>query len=142
MKVVPIGSRLAIFPSTVTVAPPLMVTPFAMTSSALRVVAVCLEVIEIGPAGLKCKGALDSECCLLSRARSWGERSGSAASADRGGAADATRAAERAAGHLHGAAAGGAPGAVRGDESAAADCRGAGVTARAKEKDDALPFEL
>jgi hypothetical protein len=73
----------------------------------------------------------------LLRVRSWGERSGSAASSDRDGTADATGAAERAAGHLHGAAAGGAPGAVRGDEGAAAHRRGAGVSARAEERDDA-----
>jgi hypothetical protein len=63
--------------------------------------------------------------------------SGSAASADRDGAADAAGAAERAAGHLHGATAGGAPGGVRGDEGAAADRRRAGVSARAEERDDA-----
>ncbi len=80
---------------------------------------------------------MDGECRLLLRVRSWGERSGTAASADRDVAADATVAAERAAGHLHGAAAGGAPGAVRGDEGAAADRRGAGVSARAEERDDA-----
>jgi hypothetical protein len=46
MKVVPIGSWLAIFPSTVTVAPPLMVTPFSDDFVGLGVVAVCLEVID------------------------------------------------------------------------------------------------
>src|SRR6478672_4570261 len=38
---------------------------------------------------------------------------------------------------MHGAAAGGAPGAVRADEGAAADRRGAGISARAEERDDA-----
>ena len=87
----------------------------------------CLEGIEICPAGLKGKAALDGECRLISWVRSWGER----AATDRDVAADATIAAECAAGYLHGAAAGGAPSAVRGDEGAAADRRGPGVSARA-----------
>src|SRR4029077_8980217 len=62
---------------------------------------------------------------------------GTAASADRDSAADATVAAERAAGHLHGAAAGGAPGTVGGDQGAAADRRGASVGACAEERDNA-----
>ena len=103
----------------------------------LGVVAGGLERIEICPAGLKCKAALDGECRLISRVRSWVQRSGTAASADRDAAADGTGAAECAASHLHGAAAGGAPGAVRADEGAAADRRGAGISARAEERDDA-----
>ena len=46
-------------------------------------------------------------------------------------------AAECTASYLHGAGAGGAPGAIRGDEGAAADRRGAGISARAEERDDA-----
>ena len=80
---------------------------------------------------------MDGKCLLISVGALLGRARGTAASSDRDGAADATVAAERAAGHLHGAAAGGAPGAVRGDEGAAAHRRGAGVSARAEERDDA-----
>src|SRR4029077_9554123 len=68
----------------------------------LGVVAGGLEGIEIGRAGLKCKAALDDKCRLILRVHSRGECSGTAASADRDVAADATVAGERAAGHLYG----------------------------------------
>ena len=80
---------------------------------------------------------MDDKCRLILRLHSRGERSGTAASADRDGAADTTVAAECAAGHMHGAAAGGAPGGIRDDQGTAADRRGAGVSARAEERDDA-----
>ena len=80
---------------------------------------------------------MDGECRLISRVRSWSQRASTVASIDRDGATDATVAAERAAGHLHGTAAGGAPGAVRGNQGAAADRRGAGVSARPEERDEA-----
>jgi hypothetical protein len=44
VNVVPTRSRTPVFPSTAKVAPPMMVTPFAMTSSASELLPVALNV--------------------------------------------------------------------------------------------------
>ena len=86
---------------------------------------------------------MDDKCRLILRVHSRVERSGTATSADRDGAADATVSAECAACHLHGAAAGGElvpalkVGIRRVRDRIAADRRGASVSARAEERDNA-----